>query len=179
MNNILIKEIVEKYYQLDITKLTRKREYVEARAVYYNLVRDNTRMSLSAIGKSMGKDHSTVLHFIKQLKDWVTYDKQIQKDYEILTEEVKVSIEVNPEDFKAGKTIEGFYQKQYAIVTKENKILLKEKESLEGKLKRLLVRYNALNESFKEFRTKYLFLSSRLQYHEPNTLKSEEFKIPV
>ena len=35
MSTILIKNIVEKEFGLDITKRTRRREYVEARAIYY------------------------------------------------------------------------------------------------------------------------------------------------
>jgi len=177
MNNIIIKEIVENYYQLDITRLTRKREYVEARAIYYNLVRDNTRMSLSTIGKTMGKDHSTVLYFIRKLRDWITYDQQIQRDYEILTDVVKEAVELNPEDFKREKTIEGFYQVQFKKIVTEKEQLTKEKEIADNKLEKLLIRYTNLNKDYKEFRTKYLFISSRLKKHEPNTFKNKEFDI--
>ena len=55
MNKETIRKLVEQYYELDITSQTRKRKYVEARAIYYKLVRDNTRLSLEAIGKTVSK----------------------------------------------------------------------------------------------------------------------------
>ena len=38
----IVRKIVEDYYKLDITKVTRKQPYIEARAIYYKLLRDNT-----------------------------------------------------------------------------------------------------------------------------------------
>ena len=84
MSASLIKEIVEQHFKLDITTKTRKREYVEARGIYYYLTRQYTRMSLSSIGKTMGRDHSTVLHFEKLIPHWIIYDIQLKEDYNII-----------------------------------------------------------------------------------------------
>ena len=40
MNKETIKEIVENYFEISISRNTRKRQYVEARAIYFKLCRD-------------------------------------------------------------------------------------------------------------------------------------------
>ncbi len=62
------RDVVEQYYNLDISTPRRIREYVEARAMYSKLLRDNTSMTYSAIGSSIGKNHATILHIINQLE---------------------------------------------------------------------------------------------------------------
>tara|TARA_R110001592_G_scaffold61829_3_gene188982 strand:- start:14147 stop:14686 length:540 start_codon:yes stop_codon:yes gene_type:complete len=59
---------VESALNLDLTKKNRERHLVYARAVYFKLSRELCPMqSLSNIGSSLGKDHSTVLHSIKKI----------------------------------------------------------------------------------------------------------------
>jgi len=62
-----IREYVNNTYGLDICKDTRKREYVDARTLYYKLCRDLTKCSLTTIGESVGRDHSIVLHSLKNI----------------------------------------------------------------------------------------------------------------
>jgi len=109
----IVREIVEDYYKIDITNKTRRRLYVEARALYYKLLRENTRLSMEQIGKGMNKDHSTVVHFIKQINNWIQYERELRTDYEILNEKLTKAIELNPEGFKVSKTYEGFWEKEY------------------------------------------------------------------
>ncbi|QDP48347.1 MAG: putative bacterial DnaA helix-turn-helix protein [Prokaryotic dsDNA virus sp.] len=109
----IIKEVVEQHFDIDITKDTRKREYVEARAMYFNLARDYTRMSLSVIGKTVYRDHTTVLYFLKQLRDWMLHDYRLKQDYDTINKRVQDAIHANPEEFKTAVTIEGFYETQY------------------------------------------------------------------
>ena len=64
------KEIIVKVsneFGIDITKRTRKREYLYARAVYFKLAKDIFRRSLTDIGKDIGLDHATVLHSINNV----------------------------------------------------------------------------------------------------------------
>tara|TARA_R100000734_G_C3319120_1_gene114335 strand:+ start:7943 stop:8347 length:405 start_codon:yes stop_codon:yes gene_type:complete len=60
-----IKQAVEQETNQNLNIRNRKREMVYARAVYFKLCKQHTRASLSRIGKSVGKDHATVLHGIK------------------------------------------------------------------------------------------------------------------
>tara|TARA_R100001460_G_scaffold76148_1_gene117241 strand:- start:123 stop:518 length:396 start_codon:yes stop_codon:yes gene_type:complete len=118
MSATLIKEIVEQHYKLDITTKTRKREYVEARGIYYYLTRQYTRMSLSSIGKTMGRDHSTVLHFERLMPHWIKHDIQLKEDYKSINKRVQDAVNANPEEFKTAESVEGFYEIQYKRLKK-------------------------------------------------------------
>ena len=62
-NNIdIIREIVEKVTQLDISKRTSKAVYVRARSIYYDLCKKHSAMPNVVIGKSVNKDHAAVYH---------------------------------------------------------------------------------------------------------------------
>lgn len=95
MTEQTIKNIVEEYYSIQITNTVRKRNYVEARAIYFTLVRKYTRLSLEAIGKTVNKHHASVLHCVKELKEWVKYDSRVRSDYEYLAS--KISLLTNEE----------------------------------------------------------------------------------
>jgi chromosomal replication initiator protein len=48
---------------------TRDREVTEARQIYFKRARDITKLSSTAIGRLVGRDHSTVLYGIKLVND--------------------------------------------------------------------------------------------------------------
>lgn len=48
---------------------TRKREYIDCRAVTYTVLRDRTNLTLTQIGKLAGFNHATVLHAIEQVRN--------------------------------------------------------------------------------------------------------------
>lgn len=62
-----IQEYVQDQTGLDLTTKSRERDYVYARAVYFYLCREHTPFSTKKIGGSLGKDHATVLHAIKNV----------------------------------------------------------------------------------------------------------------
>lgn len=133
----IVREIVEDYYKLDITKVTRRRPYIEARAIYYKLLRDNTKYSLTTIGKTMDKDHATVLYFTRKAKDWILYDKEFEQDYLALSERFNRAKELNPEAFAKAETLEGFWEGQYSILEKEHKELEVRYKYLQAQLKKV------------------------------------------
>ncbi len=64
-SNISISQIshaVSKELGLSLSRNTRKREYVYARAIYFKLCREFSHATLSSIGKSVRRDHASVLH---------------------------------------------------------------------------------------------------------------------
>ena len=113
MSTILIKNIVEKEFGLDITKRTRRREYVEARAIYYGLLRDYTTLGLANIGRSIKKNHATVLHGQRNLKDWLVVDKRIMEIYNKLEGKLKRIVAENPKAFSEIKDTEDYYEAKY------------------------------------------------------------------
>ena len=153
MTSKLVKEIVEDYYKLKIDSKTRQRKYVEARAVYYKLLRENSRMSLQAIGKTMKRDHATVLHSLRQIKDWLEYDKEIKRDYNTINSKLQDAMRLNPELFKDVLTMESFYEIEYHKIKFESDI------------------------KYKSLLTKYHFLKSRLEKYEPNRVERGEFDL--
>ena len=60
---------------------TRKREYKMLRWVYYKLSMDYSTAGCSAIAKSMGQDHATVLHCIKNFDNELPYERNIEELY--------------------------------------------------------------------------------------------------
>jgi hypothetical protein len=58
-----LKKVIQEITGLDINEVSRKREIIEARAVYYKILKQiDKKKSLKSIGASVGKDHATVLH---------------------------------------------------------------------------------------------------------------------
>ena len=88
MNKETIKEIVESYFELSITRNTRKRQYVEARAIYYKLCRIFTQLSLEQIGKSVNRDHASVLHGVRSINTWEEVDKRMNNNMRILKNKI-------------------------------------------------------------------------------------------
>ena len=81
-----IQEVVCKYFDLDqslIHSKSRKREIVQARQITMFLSKKYTDCSLSHIGKIVGKkDHATVLHACKTIKDQMETDKTFRSSVE-------------------------------------------------------------------------------------------------
>ena len=64
----------------DILK-SQRREYVEARGMYCVLLREMTNLTLISIGKSLNKDHTTVLYSLINFKYWSVADPHLEKIY--------------------------------------------------------------------------------------------------
>ena len=88
MNKDTIKQIVENYFEISISRNTRKRQYVEARAIYFKLCREFTQLSLEQIGKSVNRDHASVLHGVKSINTWVQVDKRMNNNMRILKNKI-------------------------------------------------------------------------------------------
>lgn len=84
-----IQETVCKYFNLDQSAIqtnSRKREVVQARQITMFLSKKYTDCSFSHIGKIVGKrDHATVLHACKTIKDQI----EINKDFRSTVEEIE------------------------------------------------------------------------------------------
>ena len=88
MNKDTIKQIVENYFEISISRNTRKRQYVEARAIYFKLCREFTQLSLEQIGKSVNRDHASVLHGVRSINTWVQVDKRMKNSMHILKNKI-------------------------------------------------------------------------------------------
>ena len=86
---ITIEEIITKvceHYKMDESVLhtkSRKREIVQVRQVAMYLAKKHTDTSTSKIGYLIGKrDHATVIHACKIMKDLVEVDKDMKAEIE-------------------------------------------------------------------------------------------------
>tara|TARA_B100000519_G_C14258654_1_gene446400 strand:- start:395 stop:793 length:399 start_codon:yes stop_codon:yes gene_type:complete len=80
-----IRTVVEDQLGLNLKEKSRKKEYVEARYIYFKLCMDYAdKKTLSAIGNSLHKDHATVLHGLRSVNDWMLYDITLLHQYEDL-----------------------------------------------------------------------------------------------
>ena len=88
-----LKQIIKEKtgHNLDSHKVrnSRKREYVEARGIYYTILNDEGRFTLSAIGRDMGKTHAIVLHAVRNFAYWLEYNKSLNKTYKAVLAEFK------------------------------------------------------------------------------------------
>jgi hypothetical protein len=61
-----LKKAIQEITGVNVNEVTRKRETIEARAIYYKVLKQiDKKKSLKSIGASVGKDHATVLHSLK------------------------------------------------------------------------------------------------------------------
>lgn len=89
-------EVVEHYYQIKLNEKTRRFPYVEARAVYFKLVRDNSHLSFSKIGMPFGKDHATVLYLCNKIQDWMETDKNFLATFHLIQSAYEKILDLKP-----------------------------------------------------------------------------------
>lgn len=97
--------IISDELNLDLSRRTRKRDYVEGRFIYFDLCRNYLSLSLESIGATLGYDHCTVLHSLKQCKNLCEVDPVFRRKYDVLLMKVdeKLGIVANPYDKYLGK----------------------------------------------------------------------------
>lgn len=71
-----IKRLVESQLEIpDIKIPSRRRDYVNARFLYFKIAHNVCRTSLTKIAELVDRDHATVIHGIKQFDNLVKYNK--------------------------------------------------------------------------------------------------------
>lgn len=75
-----LKEIVNNVFAVDLLETNRKRDLVDARTVYSKVLRDRG-YTFETIAKSINRDHTTVIHYMKSIDSLITYDKGIRDKY--------------------------------------------------------------------------------------------------
>jgi len=75
-----LKKIVNNVFLVDLQATSRKRDMVDARKVYSKILRDNG-YSYEFIGETIGKDHATIIHYIKNIEYLLSYDRILIDKY--------------------------------------------------------------------------------------------------
>ncbi len=91
-----IQKAVGEYFNIPIEKInssTRKREIVQARQLAMFFSKAYTKQSLASIGSKLGKkDHATVLHACKTVKNLCDTDRDFKKHFDELENILKVKM---------------------------------------------------------------------------------------
>lgn len=147
MTKEIIKKIVDNYFQLKIETNTRKRPYVEARAIYYKLCREFTNLSLEVIGGDFNKNHATVLHGLRQLENWMQQDSGIKNNYNLLKNKI-FNIEKEEQDiFEMNESIVLKYAALKEQVVEQQEII----DDLAKQLKEITEKHNKREKFYKRY----------------------------
>ena len=82
INSELIKSMIEQKCLVHLNKDTRKRNVVYARAIYFKLLKEFTKMTLESIGETVNRDHSSVLYGINKFEQLQFYKEPVLSVYE-------------------------------------------------------------------------------------------------
>jgi len=93
---------------LNLKNPTRKREYAEARYIYFYLCREYATdgKSLEKIGSTVNKDHSTVLHGLRYCKDQLDVSKEFKYLYRDIEQVVLKKVKTISRFPKSDKAVE-------------------------------------------------------------------------
>lgn len=75
-----LKRIVNDAFLVDIEIESRKRDVVDARKVYSKILRDSG-YSYESIGKTINKNHATIMHYVKTIEHLMSYDQILRNKY--------------------------------------------------------------------------------------------------
>ena len=102
MMNIVVdvRRLIYNEYNIDIGRKTRVRPVVELRFMYYKILREHLNLSLNEIASSLGYDHCTVLHGLKQFQNLYQYDAVFRDKFVRLEKSLnlKLGLMANPYD---------------------------------------------------------------------------------
>ena len=124
-----IKELILKELRVDISEQSRKREIIEARALYFYLVRKiYTKRSLQSIAADFDMNHATVVHALKNFPMYENYNTKILDCKNLILHLLEVEQEMTEED-KFKKKLHDLEQElnkpryEYKIIENLNNLL--------------------------------------------------------
>jgi hypothetical protein len=79
-------EFLESFLGMSLSEKSRKRSMVEARMIYAKLMKVYTRTSLSDIGRAIGKDHATIIHYLTNFKWLKKTDQAFSSKYDTIAD---------------------------------------------------------------------------------------------
>jgi hypothetical protein len=70
--------------EIEFMSASRKREYVDAKTMYCKIATELTSDSSTLIGRSINRDHATVLHHRKKHETLYSYDRNYRHKYMLI-----------------------------------------------------------------------------------------------
>lgn len=77
----VLKHIIKEHLGKDINKIGRKSELVEARFIYFYILRESEKITFQKIADTLNMNHASVLHGYKKAKYWIETDYKFKDKY--------------------------------------------------------------------------------------------------
>jgi len=158
MNDIkeVQKEICKEFIITDIRRSVRKKEYVNARMTYSYILRQHG-YSYKKIGMSIGKDHSTIIHYVSNVEWYAKTDDLFKEKFDRMC---NMFIDKKEED----KSIRINQSKREAELKNEINILKSEIKTLNLKLNSSLDRPQFNEQDMKRFENIFKVIKQRTRH---------------
>jgi uncharacterized protein YdaL len=121
-----LKNIIKHETSIDLnnkeTLLCRDRDFIEARAIYYKLLRKYTNMTYTKIGRSVSKNHATILHACNNFDWWLKQDEGLLNVYTKVKEKFSDYLGYEKVDKKLEYNLERLFE-NYIDLKKQYEIL--------------------------------------------------------
>lgn len=124
-----LKEIIRQETNTNIDVRTRKRETIELRALYCNVLKElKPNKTLQAIGDTLELNHATVIHALKNYKMYEEYNPELKKFKRTILSYFTID---NEEELKELSEIEKVKQQLYKLTFENDKLKKELKEQIE------------------------------------------------
>ena len=77
----LLKHIIKEQLKKDVNRVNRDRLLIEARFIYFHILREDEQMVYQKIGDTVGMNHASVLHGCQKVNFWLEKDHQFRDKY--------------------------------------------------------------------------------------------------
>jgi len=127
-----LKEIIRQETNTDIDIRTRKRETIEMRSLYCNVLKQlNPNKTLQAIGDTLELNHATVIHSLKNYKMYEEYNPELKRFKANILSYFTID---NEEELKNLSEIEKLKLQIYKVTLENDKLKKELKEQIEKPL---------------------------------------------
>ena len=124
-----LKEIIRQETNTNIDIRTRKRETIELRALYCNVLKElKPNKTLQSIGDTLELNHATVIHALKNYKMYEEYNPELKKFKRTILSYFTID---NEEELKELSEIEKVKQQLYKLTFENDKLKRDLKEQIE------------------------------------------------
>jgi hypothetical protein len=139
MTSKIIKQAVESAFNSFIDIKTRRRDITYMRAIYYKLCKEFTFEPLHQIGKTVNRDHATVIHGLKTFDNIIDnfWEKEYFNIYLDIKKHIKNKISLEVKSYDPNK----FYRNKYRVKLLQNKQLYNYTKQCIDKLEEMDYKY--------------------------------------
>ena len=156
-----LRELVEGFYEFDISQGGRQQDLIYARKVYCKLARDN-RHTFQSIGDSIGMNHATILYHYNSFETVLPYDMEVYekclKVYNMLPNLDPKNLSIKIEANSSEKFIKAKYEAHIQDLNEKIVQLESKQSSIPEDVKPILSLMDSWDES-----DKYEFIEYRLK----------------